>query len=193
MSDTYDEPTDEFAASAADEPLDGRGDASDVADAADVETAADVATTDAADEAEPDADPDADADADASDDAAVDAETSDDTAASEVSDDAAVNEDGSDDAAADSEAAEAAPVDPLEEFRATLRAKPGDWYVVHTYSGMENRVKTNLENRTTSLNMEDYIHEIVRAPPRRSPRSRTASARWSRGPCFPATCWSGWT
>ena len=55
-----------------------------------------------------------------------------------------------------------APVaDPLEEFRATLRAKPGDWYVVHTYSGMENRVKSNLENRIVSLNMEDYIHEIV--------------------------------
>jgi transcriptional antiterminator NusG len=53
------------------------------------------------------------------------------------------------------------PVDPLEEFRESLRTKPGDWFVVHTYSGMENRVKANLENRTTSLNMEDYIHEIV--------------------------------
>ncbi len=51
--------------------------------------------------------------------------------------------------------------DPLEEFRAALREKPGDWFVVHTYSGMENRVKTNLENRTVSLNMEDYIHEVV--------------------------------
>jgi len=52
-------------------------------------------------------------------------------------------------------------VDPLEEFRAALRAKPGDWYVVHTYSGMENRVKTNLENRISSLNMEDFIFEVV--------------------------------
>jgi transcriptional antiterminator NusG len=50
--------------------------------------------------------------------------------------------------------------DPLEEFRAALRAKPGDWYVIHTYSGMENRVRTNLENRITSLNMEDYIYEV---------------------------------
>jgi transcription termination/antitermination protein NusG len=50
--------------------------------------------------------------------------------------------------------------DPLEEFRAELEAKPGDWFVVHTYSGMENRVKSNLENRIISLNMEDYIHEI---------------------------------
>src|SRR4051794_15209599 len=51
--------------------------------------------------------------------------------------------------------------DPLEVFRRELWAKPGDWFVVHTYSGMENRVKSNLENRIISLNMEDYIHEIV--------------------------------
>jgi transcriptional antiterminator NusG len=51
--------------------------------------------------------------------------------------------------------------DPLEEFRRELWAKPGDWFVIHTYSGMENRVKSNLENRIISLNMEDYIHEIV--------------------------------
>jgi transcriptional antiterminator NusG len=62
-------------------------------------------------------------------------------------------EDGSEDEAGES--------DPLEEFRRALWAKPGDWYVVHTYSGMENRVKANLENRIISLNMEDYIHEIV--------------------------------
>jgi transcriptional antiterminator NusG len=51
--------------------------------------------------------------------------------------------------------------DPLEEFRKALWSKPGDWFVIHTYSGMENRVKANLENRITSLNMEDYIHEVV--------------------------------
>jgi transcriptional antiterminator NusG len=51
--------------------------------------------------------------------------------------------------------------DALEAFRSELRAKPGDWYVVHTYSGMENRVLQNLENRVSSLNMEDYIYEIV--------------------------------
>ncbi len=54
-----------------------------------------------------------------------------------------------------------AAADPLEEFREELRNKIGDWFVVHTYSGMENRVKANLENRIHSLNMEDYIHEIV--------------------------------
>jgi transcription termination/antitermination protein NusG len=51
--------------------------------------------------------------------------------------------------------------DALEAFRAELQAKPGDWYVVHTYSGMENRVLQNLENRVSSLNMEDYIYEII--------------------------------
>ncbi len=63
--------------------------------------------------------------------------------------------------AADADEAEAADEDPLEAFRRELWAKPGDWFVVHTYSGMENRVKSNLENRIISLNMEDYIHEIV--------------------------------
>ncbi len=52
-------------------------------------------------------------------------------------------------------------VDALEEFRTALREKEGDWFVVHTYSGMENRVKANLENRITSLNMEHFIHEVI--------------------------------
>jgi transcriptional antiterminator NusG len=55
----------------------------------------------------------------------------------------------------------AADDDPLEAFRRELLAKPGEWFVVHTYSGMEKRVKSNLENRIISLNMEDYIHEVV--------------------------------
>ena len=49
----------------------------------------------------------------------------------------------------------------LEAFRSELRSQLGDWYVVHTYSGMENRVLQNLENRVSSLNMEDYIFQIV--------------------------------
>lgn len=50
--------------------------------------------------------------------------------------------------------------DPLEEFRRTLRSQLGDWYVIHSYAGYENRVKANLENRIQSLNMEDYIFQI---------------------------------
>ena len=49
--------------------------------------------------------------------------------------------------------------DPVQEFKDMLAGQYGDWYVVHSYAGYENRVKANLENRTTSLNMEDYIFE----------------------------------
>jgi transcription termination/antitermination protein NusG len=51
-------------------------------------------------------------------------------------------------------------VDPVLEFKSELRALPGDWYVVHSYAGYENRVRTNLESRTQSLNMEDFIFQI---------------------------------
>ena len=51
--------------------------------------------------------------------------------------------------------------DALAEFRERLYSQFGDWFVVHTYSGMEKRVKANLENRITSLNAEDFIFEVV--------------------------------
>ncbi|CAM3252421.1 hypothetical protein PSET11_01081 [Arthrobacter ulcerisalmonis] len=95
----------------------------------------------------------------------------------DASSDDAVSEDDSDDAAADadfdaadddSEAgaddeAAAAPVvevDPADEFKAKLRRQEGDWYVIHSYAGYENRVKANLETRIQTLDMEDYIFEI---------------------------------
>jgi transcriptional antiterminator NusG len=56
--------------------------------------------------------------------------------------------------------AEGAGGDPVEEFKAQLRRMSGEWYVIHSYAGYENRVKTNLESRITSLNMEDYIFEV---------------------------------
>lgn len=56
-------------------------------------------------------------------------------------------------------AATAAP-DPAEEFKAKLRRQEGDWYVIHSYAGYENRVKANLETRIQTLDMEDYIFEI---------------------------------
>ncbi|MEU8581640.1 transcription termination/antitermination protein NusG [Streptomyces abikoensis] len=65
-------------------------------------------------------------------------------------------------AAADEEAEseeEAAPVDPVAALREELRGLPGEWYVIHTYAGYENRVKTNLEQRAVSLNVEDYIFQ----------------------------------
>jgi transcriptional antiterminator NusG len=87
-------------------------------------------------------------------------------------DDAGFTADGQvDDQAADSleeaggdadgqEEEEKKPDDAREEFERELRMLPGDWYVVHSYAGYENRVKTNLESRIQSLNMEDYIFQI---------------------------------
>jgi transcriptional antiterminator NusG len=64
--------------------------------------------------------------------------------------------------AAEGDEPEEAPVaDALQEFKDRLYSQIGDWYVVHTYSGMEKRVKSNLENRVTSLNAEDFIFEVV--------------------------------
>jgi transcription termination/antitermination protein NusG len=75
--------------------------------------------------------------------------------------DAAVGDEVIGDETAVGEAAFQEPeVDPMEEFMRQLRAMPGDWYVIHSYAGYENRVKTNLENRISSLNMEDYIFQI---------------------------------
>jgi len=50
--------------------------------------------------------------------------------------------------------------DPIEEMRAALRRAPGDWYVVHSYAGYENKVKTNLETRVQTLDVEDYIFQV---------------------------------
>jgi transcriptional antiterminator NusG len=50
--------------------------------------------------------------------------------------------------------------DPYADFRRELRRKPGKWYVVHSYAGFEKRVKSNIENRRTSLAMEEYIFEV---------------------------------
>ncbi len=84
-----------------------------------------------------------------------------DDVAAEADADETADADDADDAD-DAEDADEAPVPAaLQEFRDRLYSQFGDWYVVHTYSGMEKRVKANLENRITSLNAEDYIFEIV--------------------------------
>ena len=92
------------------------------------------------------------------------ADEADDAVASQAvdTDEAESDEAGFDDEAAsdDEEPAEEAEVDPVDQFKADLRRQPGDWYVIHSYAGYENRVKTNLENRIQSLNMEDYIHQV---------------------------------
>ncbi|MFD7387510.1 transcription termination/antitermination protein NusG [Streptomyces sp. NPDC059852] len=95
-----------------------------------------------------------------------------DAEAGEPAEEAAVSaEDASDDAeaasvdaedadeATEEEAEPAEPVDPVAALREELRTLPGEWYVIHTYAGYENRVKTNLEQRAVSLNVEDYIFQ----------------------------------
>jgi transcription termination/antitermination protein NusG len=92
----------------------------------------------------------------ANDDAAPDAA---DTEADSDSDPEAAADAGADpDAEADSAADTG--VDPAVEFRTQLRRLPGDWYVIHSYAGYENRVKANLENRISSLNMEEHIFQV---------------------------------
>ncbi|RKW71453.1 transcription termination/antitermination protein NusG [Galactobacter caseinivorans] len=91
--------------------------------------------------------------------AASEAETSDEAASEDaVSDEAASEEEPA--AADESEDDEDPNAKILEEFRTKLRRQPGDWFVIHSYAGYENRVKVNLETRIQTLNMEDFIYEI---------------------------------
>jgi transcription termination/antitermination factor NusG len=62
--------------------------------------------------------------------------------------------------AADSDVTVEEDEDPAEAMKKALRLAPGDWYVVHSYAGYENKVKTNLEARIQSLDVEDYIYQI---------------------------------
>ncbi|WP_455835015.1 transcription termination/antitermination protein NusG [Pseudarthrobacter siccitolerans] len=121
-----------------------------------LEESADI-TAEAGDESEVESSAPEASDADSDD----DAETADDAEAGDFdaeSDDEAGSEEESADALA--AAAAKADVDPAEEFKAKLRRQEGDWYVIHSYAGYENRVKANLETRIQTLDMEDYIFEI---------------------------------
>jgi transcriptional antiterminator NusG len=112
---------------------------------------------------------------------AADVEIADDAAAVEIADDTAdeitdepatghdepatdepaTDEPATDDVATDEPAAEVdEDLDPVEAFRERMRTELGDWYVVHSYAGYENKVKTNLESRIGSLNMEDLIFQV---------------------------------
>ncbi|AUZ89345.1 transcription termination/antitermination factor NusG [Arthrobacter agilis] len=81
-----------------------------------------------------------------------------DATATDAVDEAAASEadEPGDDAPAEDVPAE----DPVAAFKARLRRQEGDWYVIHSYAGYENRVKANLETRIQTLDMEDYIFEI---------------------------------
>jgi len=146
-------------------------------DAVDIATALEEVAVEA------EADPQAAADDAAVDDAAVSDVVVDDAAVSDVVvDDAAVSVDdvavddvavddaavSVDDVAAEeaaaaeepAQAAEPEEVDPAAALKADLRAKPGDWYVIHSYAGYENKVKANLETRVQNLDVGDYIFQV---------------------------------
>ncbi|MGW6023089.1 transcription termination/antitermination protein NusG [Streptomyces sp. NPDC055099] len=91
-------------------------------------------------------DTESDEDAEADEEAAAESDEDVEGAEAESADDAEVEE-------------EAEPVDPIVALRDELRTLPGEWYVIHTYAGYENRVKTNLEQRAVSLNVEDFIFQ----------------------------------
>jgi transcriptional antiterminator NusG len=83
-----------------------------------------------------------------------------DDAGAEADDASAVADEGAEADEAGAEADGEDELDPVAQFTEELRRLPGEWYVVHSYAGYENRVKANLESRTQSLNMEDYIFQI---------------------------------
>lgn len=63
-------------------------------------------------------------------------------------------------ASVDGESDDDAEVDPYEAFRAELRYLPGKWYVIHSYAGFERKVKANIEQRKSSLEVEDEIYQV---------------------------------
>jgi transcriptional antiterminator NusG len=137
--------------------------AEDVEDAAVLADRRDEAATDADGDAIPlDAEP---ADGAVSDEPVTDADGDDIPLDAEPSDGEVTAEPVTDDADGAGEAAETDQAavedeDPAEELRRALRTSVGDWYVVHSYAGYENKVKTNLESRIASLDMEDYIFQV---------------------------------
>ncbi|WP_141118925.1 transcription termination/antitermination NusG family protein, partial [Mycobacterium avium] len=79
--------------------------------------------------------------------------------ATEAADEAAeTTEDTAESAETQGEPAEE--VDPAAALKAELRSKPGDWYVIHSYAGYENKVKANLETRVQNLDVGDYIFQV---------------------------------
>lgn len=91
------------------------------------------------------------------------AEGTDADVAEDAADTAATEDVISDDAENSDEAAPAADLeveDPVAELKAALRRAPGDWYVIHSYAGYENKVKTNLETRVQNLDVGDYIFQV---------------------------------
>ncbi|MFF1563768.1 transcription termination/antitermination protein NusG [Streptomyces sp. NPDC058293] len=137
------------------EPVESVEDELDIVEAADAENAEDTVQAEAADEAATEADEHAEDEVEAAEES-LENDAEDDAA--ELSDEDAPEAEA-DEESAEEAAEESEPVDPIVALREELRTLPGEWYVIHTYAGYENRVKTNLEQRAVSLNVEDFIFQ----------------------------------
>ncbi|MGE0299344.1 MAG: transcription termination/antitermination NusG family protein, partial [Pseudonocardia sp.] len=116
-------------------------------------------------------DPEADVDTDTADVVGADAT---DTETAGIASDAAQTPGDADDTTAGDTTADGSPdedapeagaepeeeLDPAEALRQSLRSRPGEWYVVHSYAGYENKVKANLETRVQTLDVADYIFQV---------------------------------
>jgi transcriptional antiterminator NusG len=94
------------------------------------------------------------------DEAVADAEATEDDEAEDADDAEEADDAENADEAGEAEEAEEEIDDPAAEMREALRVAPGEWYVVHSYAGYENKVKTNLETRIGTLDMEDFIFQV---------------------------------
>ncbi|MFE6961167.1 transcription termination/antitermination protein NusG [Streptomyces sp. NPDC057696] len=137
------------------EPVESAEDELDIVEAADAENAEDTVQAEAADEAATEADEHAEDEVEAAEES-LEHDSEDDAA--ELSDEDAPEAEA-DEESVEEAAEESEPVDPIVALREELRTLPGEWYVIHTYAGYENRVKTNLEQRAVSLNVEDFIFQ----------------------------------
>jgi transcriptional antiterminator NusG len=135
------------------EAADGENDQAEAADAEATDDAAEAEATDEADDAEA-----AEATDDAEDGGVSEDGVSEDDAEDDAEDGDVTDADATDEAA-DAPVTSEPVVDAVAAFREELRTLPGEWYVIHTYAGYENRVKSNLEQRAVSLNVEDYIYQ----------------------------------
>jgi transcriptional antiterminator NusG len=120
---------------------------------------ADDDDSDESDDSEAEVASDAEAEAIAAAALSEDASDSEGAAYPEVVEDSEGAADAEDSEDEDAVPAEPEPVDAVAVFREELRTLPGEWYVIHTYAGYENRVKSNLEQRAVSLNVEEYIYQ----------------------------------
>ncbi|MGW0161221.1 transcription termination/antitermination protein NusG [Mycobacterium sp. NPDC003323] len=90
----------------------------------------------------------------------IDADTPEGEAIVDVIDEAAAAEEITETEAPAAEAAEEEEVDPATALKKDLRTRPGNWYVIHSYAGYENKVKANLETRVQNLDVGDYIFQV---------------------------------